>query len=190
MRAITPGSRASRRRWRGRSSPSSISAGRNESSMSAAATARSRRRIAGRVPRGSVLGVDPSHDMIAFATGHFPPSVRPNLRFEVADARRLPYRREFDLVVSFNALHWVPEQEDALRSIRSALRPGGRAILRFVPQGERTSLEDVIEDVRESAGWAEFFRGFRTTLHASHRRRLSRPGRAERSPRGRHPRPG
>lgn len=117
-------------------------------------------RIAGRVPRGSVLGVDPSRDMIAYASNHIPPSVGSNLRFEVADARRLPYRSEFDLVVSFNALHWVPEQEDALHSIRSALRPAGRAILRFVPQGERTSLEDVIEDVRQSAGWADFFGGF------------------------------
>ncbi len=117
-------------------------------------------RIAERVPRGSVLGVDPSRDMIAFASGHFAPSAGSNLRFEVADARRLPYRREFDLVVSFNALHWVPEQEDALRSIRSALRPGDRAILRFVPQGERKSLEDVIEDVRGSADWTDDFRGF------------------------------
>src|SRR5262249_39922285 len=54
----------------------------------------------------------------------------PNLRFEVADARRLPYRSEFDLVVSFNALHWVQEQEDALRNMRAALKPGGRALLR------------------------------------------------------------
>src|SRR5262245_27783063 len=70
--------------------------------------------IASRVPRGSVLGVDPSADMIRFAASHFGPQVRPNLRFEVADVRNLPYRQEFDLIVSFNALHWVPEQAKAL----------------------------------------------------------------------------
>jgi len=82
--------------------------------------------IADRVPAGSVLGVDPSHDMIAFASSRFATvpagrggSAHPNLRFEVADARRLPYQAEFDLVVSFNALHWVPEQDEALRSIRA-----------------------------------------------------------------------
>ena len=77
-------------------------------------------------------------------------------------------------------------------SARSAPRcdPGAGRSCDFVPQGERTSLEDVIEDVRESAGWADYLRGIRTTLHASHPRGLSRPGRAERSPRGRHPRPG
>jgi SAM-dependent methyltransferase len=58
--------------------------------------------IAARVPRGSVLGVDPSQDMIAFATRHFGPATRPNVRFEIADVRRLTYRAEFDRVVSFN----------------------------------------------------------------------------------------
>src|SRR5436190_13777 len=77
--------------------------------------------IATRVPRGSVLGVDPSHDMIAFASSRFATKDHASLRFEVADARRMPYRNEFDLLVSFNALHWVPEQEAALASIRAAL---------------------------------------------------------------------
>jgi trans-aconitate 2-methyltransferase len=116
--------------------------------------------IAARVPRGSVLGVDPSQDMIAFATRHFGPATRPNLRFEVADVRRLTYREEFDRVVSFNALHWVPEQGAALRSIRAALVDTGRALLRFVPEGRRRSLEDVIDDVRQSARWAGHFTGF------------------------------
>jgi trans-aconitate methyltransferase len=118
--------------------------------------------IAERVPAGSVLGVDPSHDMIAFASSHFAAATHPNLRFEVADARRLPYRGQFDLVVSFNALHWVPEQEAALGSIHAALAPGGQAQLRFVPQGPRKSLEDVIDDVRRLPGWAGYFTDFRT----------------------------
>jgi trans-aconitate methyltransferase len=114
--------------------------------------------VAARVPRGSVLGVDPSQNMIAFARSHFGPSVRPNLRFESGDARCLTYREEFDLVVSFNALHWVPDQAAALRSIRAALKPTGWALLRFVPEGRRKSLEDVVEDVRCSARWADYFR--------------------------------
>jgi trans-aconitate methyltransferase len=117
--------------------------------------------IAARVPGGRVLGVDPSPDMIAFATSHHGTEVRPNLRFEVADARTLTYRQEFDLVVSFNALHWVPAQDAALRSIHAAIRPPGRARLRFVPEGPRTSLEDVIEEVRSQPRWAEHFQGFR-----------------------------
>lgn len=117
-------------------------------------------RIAERVPRGSVVGVDPSHDMVAFASRQFAPAGS-NLWFEVGDAACLAYQQVFDLVVSFNALHWVPDQAGALRSIHAALRPGGRAVLRFVPRVERTSLEDVIEDVRRSPDWSNAFQGFR-----------------------------
>ena len=116
--------------------------------------------IASRVPAGTVLGVDSSAEMIASARHQFGPEVRPNLRFEVADARQLPFRREFDLVVSFNALHWVPEQEQALRSIRSVLSSHGTAQLRLVPAGQRKSLENVIEETRLSSRWARYYHRF------------------------------
>jgi trans-aconitate 2-methyltransferase len=124
--------------------------------------------IAARVPAGSVIGVDPSRDMIAFAMSHFGPPEYANLSFAVADARQLPYQNEFDLVVSFNALHWVPEQERALCSIRATMKPAARALLRFVPAGPRKSLEDVIEDVRREPRWAGSFAGFEMPyLHLS-----------------------
>jgi trans-aconitate 2-methyltransferase len=116
--------------------------------------------IAARAPRGSVVGVDPSRDMISFAQSHFGPAARSNLRFEVADARSLPFQNEFDLVVSFNALHWVPEQETVLSSIHSALISGGKAQLRLVPAGARKSLENVVEETRQTSKWSAYFRDF------------------------------
>ena len=119
--------------------------------------------IAARVPDGLVVGVDASSEMIAFATTHFPPDAHPNLRFEICDIRRLPFREEFDLVVSFNALHWLPDQEEALRAIRSAMKPDGLAQLRLVPDGERKSLETVIEETRKSQRWGVYFQT--STIH-------------------------
>lgn len=117
--------------------------------------------IATRVPQGSVIGVDASAQMIAFASAHG--ASHPNLQFAVADARRLPYQHQFDRVVSFNALHWIPEQEQAqvLISIRTALKPNGLAQLRLVPKAERKSLEDMIEETRLSSRWAGYFKSFR-----------------------------
>lgn len=116
--------------------------------------------IASRVPHGTVLGIDSSAEMVAFAVSHFGRSVPTNLRFETADARRLPFRGEFDLVVSFNALHWIKEQDQALRSIRTAIKSNGAAQLRLVPAGKRKSLENVIEETRQSSRWVRYFRGF------------------------------
>jgi trans-aconitate 2-methyltransferase len=117
-------------------------------------------KIAARVPQGSVVGVDASQEMISFATGRSEAAKISNLRFDVADARHLPFKNEFDLVVSFNALHWVPEQELALRGIRSAMKSSGRAQLRLVPRGQRKSLENVLEETRLSSRWAKYFDGF------------------------------
>jgi trans-aconitate 2-methyltransferase len=117
-------------------------------------------RIAAMLPRGAVLGVDASADMVAFARQQFGPAAWPNLGFEVADARTLAFRSRFDLVVSFNALHWVPQQADALRGIRQALKPQGRTHLRLVTRAELGSLEEVAEAVRREPEWADAFAGF------------------------------
>jgi trans-aconitate 2-methyltransferase len=115
--------------------------------------------IAARIPGGTIVGVDSSAEMIAFATGRLPASIA-NARFEVADARCLPFTEVFDLVVSFNALHWIPDQHAPLNSICNAARHGGRAQLRLVPRGERKSLENVIEETRCAAPWNRYFQNF------------------------------
>lgn len=115
--------------------------------------------IAERLPAGSILGIDPSTHMVDFARRHFGAS-HGNLAFAVGDASRMEFAGEFDLVVSFNALHWVPAQGQALRGIATALKPAGRALLQFVPQGERKSLEDVIEETRMSPRWSRHFPGY------------------------------
>jgi trans-aconitate 2-methyltransferase len=85
--------------------------------------------IASHLPQGAVLGVDSSADMIAFALSHFGPALRPNLRFQTADARRLPFREEFDLVVSFNALHWIREQgHPSLNTLCDEVRRHGSTV--------------------------------------------------------------
>jgi trans-aconitate 2-methyltransferase len=116
--------------------------------------------IAARVPKGSVVGVDASSDMIAFAKEHWTAD-HPNLQFAVADARHLPFKREFDLVVSFNALHWISDQALPLQGIHQALKSEGRAQLRLVAKGKRTCIEDVIDNTRKSPRWASYFKGFR-----------------------------
>src|SRR5262249_15935793 len=113
--------------------------------------------IARRVPRGSVVGVDASHAMIAFAAQKFPATTYANLTFRGADAAPLPFAEEFGVVGSLNWVDWVRDQAAALRGIRLALVPSGRSHLRFVPRGARKSLEGVIEDTRCAPAWAAYF---------------------------------
>jgi trans-aconitate 2-methyltransferase len=117
--------------------------------------------LAARLPRGTIVGVDASHQMIAFAAETFPTAAHPNLTFQVADAARLAFADEFDLIVSFNCLHWVRDQAAVLDGMRRALTRTGRTHLRFVPQGARRSLEDVIEETRQVTPWKDYFVDYR-----------------------------
>jgi trans-aconitate 2-methyltransferase len=117
------------------------------------------RAIAQMVPRGYAAGVDRSRRMIATAKAA-QQQMASGPWFVMADARRLPFGRCFDLVVSFNALHWVPEQQQALTQIACVLRSGGRALIQVVCAGERTSLEAVAMETCRDRRWAEHFEGF------------------------------
>ena len=116
------------------------------------------RAVADMVPLGYAVGVDASPRMIATAHAAAVPT-ESGPWFVVADARRLPFGRHFDVVVSFNALHWVPEHRQALAQIASVTRPGGRVLIQVVCAGERTSLESVAMTVCHGPRWARWFDG-------------------------------
>jgi len=71
----------------------------------------------------------------------------PQVVFEVADAAAMPYSREFDLVISNAALHWVRDQRGAIASIARALKPGGRLVLEM---GGRGNLRHLLEAVYQA----------------------------------------
>jgi trans-aconitate 2-methyltransferase len=115
--------------------------------------------MAAMTPAGCAIGVDPSRRMIATAhAAGIPTASGP--WFVAADARQLPFGAHFDVVVSFNALHWVPEQRQALLQIASVLKPGGRAVIQMVCAGERPSLEAVAMRICHRPKWASLFDGF------------------------------
>lgn len=116
------------------------------------------RLIASRVPDGSVLGVDPSPRMIE--TARTADDRLTNVSFQVGDVTTMTFGPDFDLVVSFNALHWVTDQDSAYRNIAAALKPGGRALVQFVCHGPRPSLERVAMEVTRDPRWAPAFAGF------------------------------
>jgi trans-aconitate 2-methyltransferase len=110
--------------------------------------------LAARLPGGSCVGLDPSPGMIAVAP------TAPGLSFVVGDVVTMEYADAFDLVVSFNALHWVHDQAAALAAVAEALHRPGRALLVLVCAGPRPSLEDVAMGVTRRARWASAFEGF------------------------------
>jgi trans-aconitate 2-methyltransferase len=117
------------------------------------------RAIAEMAPRGGAVGADASPRMIAAAHDAAEPTAS-GPWFVVADARRLPFSAQFDAAVSFNALHWVLQQDEALGQIAAVVRPGGRVTIQMVCAGSRPSLEATAMKVCQSPSWAAWFDGF------------------------------
>lgn len=115
--------------------------------------------LAERLPRGSVVGVDASRRMIEKALGRVPAD-QLRVQFHVDDALALPFDRDFDIAVSFNALHWVHEQTTALRGIARSLDSGGRAVIQMVCATDQRSIEDVAMEVATGPRWQKHFSGY------------------------------
>jgi trans-aconitate methyltransferase len=117
--------------------------------------------IADRLPKGSILGVDQSADMISFAKKKFPPEKYPRLMFDVKEATGLTFTEEFDAIVSFSCLHWVQDHPAVLTGIRRSLKSGGRVLLHFGGKGNAAEMLDHLHGMLSLPKWRPYFTEFR-----------------------------
>jgi trans-aconitate 2-methyltransferase len=116
--------------------------------------------IAEHLPEGSVVGLDSSAEMIAVARESHPENRYPNLGFFVGDVRELSFCREFDVVFSNAALHWVRDHRPVLAGIRESLKDRGRVLLQMGGRGNASEILASVEELMESRRWKQYFRGF------------------------------
>ncbi len=114
--------------------------------------------LARRAPRGEVVGVDSSPDMIEKARSAFAGVA--GLSFRVMDARSLSFEAGFDVAFSNAALHWIKDHGGLLRGVARSLRRGGRLLFQM---GGRGNGEEVFSEaggmIREDR-WRSYFQGF------------------------------
>jgi trans-aconitate 2-methyltransferase len=107
------------------------------------------------VPRGRVLAIDASAEMVALARE------RLGDRAEVwcEDALALDLDEPVDAIVSTAALHWVPDHDRLWGRLAQALRPGGVLEIQCGGAGNIAGVREVIEAVAhktapELVGWS------------------------------------
>jgi trans-aconitate methyltransferase len=114
--------------------------------------------IARVVPDGFVLGIDASPQMVAFAKKTFPEKQNPNLKFQVMDARKIKFARQFDVIFSNAALHWVDDHEKILRGAAAVLKSGGRLIVSCGGKGNAHDVFVALRPEMRLKHWRDFFR--------------------------------
>lgn len=117
--------------------------------------------IAGQlVPQGSVTGLDVSQSMIEEARSAYCDKVK-NLSFHVGDAANFQLYQKFDTVVSFSALHWIPDQFSVWKAIKNHLKVGGSTLISLNPLPRDKDLVQAIHHVTSSLKWKSHFVGFK-----------------------------
>ncbi|HEX5398798.1 MAG TPA: methyltransferase domain-containing protein [Verrucomicrobiae bacterium] len=114
--------------------------------------------IARAVLRGSATGVDASPQMIDFARQTFPAKKFPNLEFHVMDARKIKFDRQFDLIFSNAALHWVDDHQTILRGMAAALKSGGRVVVSCGGKGNAHDVFVALRPEMRLKNWSRYFR--------------------------------
>ncbi len=118
--------------------------------------------IARLAPRGYVVGLDSSPEMIYFARRNFPSERYPNLVWVLMDAEQMNFNGVFDLVFSNSALHWIKDQLSVLKKIKRSLKPSGRVMLRLAGKGNALEVVEVLLDLFRNGKWVEYFHGFQS----------------------------
>jgi len=103
-------------------------------------------------PEGSAMGVDRDEGLLEIARREH--GAVANLRFEHADATRLPYREQFDVVTAARAVQWISEPECAIGSMIDAAKVSGRLVVLDYNHAENHWEPDPPPEFRE------FYRAF------------------------------
>jgi trans-aconitate methyltransferase len=91
-------------------------------------TGRLTEKLLERLPRGKVVAVDLSSNMLSVAHEYLRPRFQGQIAFVLADASALPFNGTADAIFSTATFHWVLDHDRLFRSLYAALRPDGRLV--------------------------------------------------------------
>lgn len=113
--------------------------------------------LAAVLPRGRVVGLDGSREMVGFARAHYDERQFPNLEFVCMDARRIELNRLFDIVFSNAALHWIEDHRAVLKGLSRVLRRGGGLIISCGGRGNAAEILATVGVVTAKIRWRKYF---------------------------------
>ena len=109
------------------------------------------------LPRGRLVAVDRSWNMLLTARANLRPEFGDRVSYVRVELPMLPFNGWADLVFSTATFHWVRDHQRLFDEILQSLRPGGRL---FAQCGGGPNLHEahrLAEDVMRRAPFAEFF---------------------------------
>jgi trans-aconitate 2-methyltransferase len=112
------------------------------------------------LPKGRVIGLDLSQNMLRTARENLEPRFCGRLQVVAADLLSLPFDQVFDGVFSTAAFHWVMDHDRLFEQLFHALIPGGWLIAQCGGGPNLARLRDRANHLMASPKFATFFDGF------------------------------
>ena len=118
--------------------------------------------VAKRLPRGHVIAVDRSANMIAEARGRIA-ALGDRVSFVCADLTTFVTERRVDAVFSTATFHWLHDHDRLFESVASSLVDGGRLVAQCGGDGNLERFHGIAEEVYRSERFARWFDDFEPT---------------------------
>jgi len=111
------------------------------------------------LPRGGVVGVDLSQNMLSSASEHLA-HFGTRVRLVACDLLHLPFEKAFDGIVSTAAFHWVLDHDRLFANLRRTLVPGGWLEAQCGGGSNLIILRKRANALAATSKFARFFAGF------------------------------
>ena len=110
-----------------------------------------------RLPKGRLIAIDRSWNMLLTARANLRPDFGPRVAFARVELPHLPFAGWADLVFSTATFHWVRDHDALFANIFRALRPGGRLFAQCGGGPNLAHAHALAESVMHREPFAEFF---------------------------------
>jgi len=112
------------------------------------------------LPRGRVLALDISQNMLKGARSHLGPRGHAKLHFVCADLGILPFCNSLDGIFSTASFHWVLDHARLFQNLFMSLRPGGWLVAQCGEARNLNRLRNRIREIARTPPYANFLSKF------------------------------
>ena len=121
-----------------------------------------------KLPRGRLVAIDRSWNMLLTARANLRPEFGDRISFARVELPFLPFRSSADLVFSTATFHWVRDHQTLFSEIFLALRPGGRLFAQCGGGPNSQHAHTLAEDVMRREPFAQYFENWSGVWEFSH----------------------
>ncbi|MCI5052254.1 MAG: methyltransferase domain-containing protein [Simkaniaceae bacterium] len=106
------------------------------------------------LPTGHVTAIDPSKDMISWAKRQFCDFEYSNLTFALGGFEETNLSKEFDCIISLNALHHCNDKKRGLEEAHRLLKDQGKLLI-LVPSSKESAWDEAIAAICSIEKWSQ-----------------------------------